>query len=259
MRPVARAHNTFLYYKDLEGLIPPNTSKSDSINLISRYVRSWVNKQLVIVEASEKLNIDEAELERKVLDYQYAILIHEYQKFYINQKLNPQVTDDEIEQYYNLSKDNFPLRQSIVKCRFVKVPKEAPRLNQLRKMIQSENVSDFGDLKSYCYQYSSTFYLDSMWINFDEIIKNTPLVNIDNKIHFIMNNKYYETSDDTNFYALKIFEFKISNDISPLEWVKEDIKKIILNKRKVALAKELEDKIYERAEKNNDFEVFQTN
>ena len=257
-RPIARAHNTYLYYKDLEGLIPQNTSKSDSINIISRYVQNWINKQLVIAEATEKLNIDEAEMERKVLDYRYALLIHEYQKLYINDKLNEEVTDAEIEDYYNVNKDNFPLRISIVKCKFVKVPKEAPRIDQLRRMMQSSNKKDFDDLKSYCYQYSTSFYLDSTWINFDEIINNTPLSSIENKIQFIMNNKYYETNDETYFYALKIFDYKISNEIAPLEWVREDIKKIIINKRKVALSKELEDKIYERAEKNNDFEIYQT-
>lgn len=257
MRPVARAHNTYLYYKDLEGLIPPNTSKSDSINIISRYVHNWINKQLVIAEATEKLNIDEAEMERKVLDYRYALLIHEYQKLYIQDKLDEEVTDEEIEDYYNVNKDNFPLRISIVKCRFAKVPREAPRINQLKRLIQSNNIKDYAELKSYCYQYSTTFYLDSTWINFDEIIKNTPLTSIENKVHFIMNNKYYETSDDTYFYALRIYDYKISNEIAPLEWVKDDIRKIIINKRKVALAKELEDKIYERAEKNNDFEIYQ--
>jgi hypothetical protein len=256
-KPVARAHKTFLYFKDLEGLIPANTSKSDSINLISRYVRSWINKQLVIAEASEKLNIDEADLERKLLDYQYAILIHEYQKFYIEQKLNEEVKDSEIEQYYTLNKDNFPLRQSIVKCRFVKVPNVAPRINQLPRLIQSTSSKDFRDLKTFCYQYAATFFLDSIWMNFDEIVKNTPLVNIDNKVHFIMNNRYYETSDDAFFYAFKISEYRISNEIAPLDWVKDDIKKIILNKRKVALAKELEDKIYDRAAKNHDFEIFE--
>ncbi len=256
-RPIARAHNTYLYYKDLEGLIPPNTSRSDSINIISRYVHNWINKQLVIAEATEKLNIDEAEMERKVLDYRYALLIHEYQSLYIKNNLNENVSEDEIEDYYKVNKDNFPLRLSIVKCRFVKVPKAAPKINQLQKLIQSDNNKDLQDLKSYCYQYATSYYLDSTWINFDEIIKDTPLSSIENKIHFIMNNKYYETSDDTYFYTLKINDYKISNEIAPLEWVKDDIKNIIINKRKVALAKELEDKIYERAEKNNDFEIYQ--
>ena len=257
-RPIARAHNTYLYYKDLEGLIPPNTSKSDSINIISRYVHNWINKQLVITEATEKLNIDEAEMERKVLDYRYALLIHEYQSLYIKNNLDEKVTENEIEDYYKVNKDNFPLRISIVKCRFVKVAREAPRIGQLRKLLESDNRKDFDELKSYCYQYSTSFYLDSTWINFDEITKNTPLSSIENKIHFIMSNSYYETTDDSFFYALRIYDYKISNEIAPLEWVREDIRKIIINKRKVSLAKELEDKIYERAEKNNDFEIYQT-
>jgi hypothetical protein len=44
--------------------------------------------------------------------------------------------------------------------------------------------------------------------------------------------------------------------VSPLEFVKEDIKNIILNKRKVELARKLEDDVYENAAKRKDFEVF---
>jgi len=44
--------------------------------------------------------------------------------------------------------------------------------------------------------------------------------------------------------------------VSPLEFVLQDIKNIILNKRKVELAKKLEDEVYENAAKRKDFEVF---
>jgi peptidyl-prolyl cis-trans isomerase SurA len=57
-------------------------------------------------------------------------------------------------------------------------------------------------------------------------------------------------------YFLKIDAYKISDNVSPLEFVKHDIKNIILNKRKVELAKKLEDDVYENAAKRKDFEVF---
>jgi len=56
---------------------------------------------------------------------------------------------------------------------------------------------------------------------------------------------------------LKIDEYKISDNISPLEFVSGEIRNIILNKRKVELAKKLEDDVYENAAKRQDFEVFE--
>ena len=67
---------------------------------------------------------------------------------------------------------------------------------------------------------------------------------------------YYETSDTQFLYYLKIDAYKISDNVSPLEFVKEDIKNIILNKRKVELARKLEEEVYENAAKRKDFEVF---
>ncbi len=254
--PVARAHDHYLYYSDLEGLIPQDISKADSANLMQRYVKSWINKQLVISEASDKLSLDEAEIERKVLDYRYALMIHEYQKLYISDKLDDRVTAEEIRQYYENHRDNFELRQNIIKCRYVKISTEAPRLNTLRRLIRSEGEKQLDELRSYCYQYASTFHLDTTWVNFDEVIQNTPMETIDNKIRFLRNNRYHETQDDTYYYFLNILEYRLSEEISPLEWVRDDIQKIIINKRKVELAKELEQGIYERAEKNKDFEIF---
>lgn len=254
---IARAHDKYLYLSDLEGLIPPGISKADSSNLIKRYVRSWINKQLVIYEASHKLDLDEAEVERKVLDYRYALMIHEYQKLYINEKLDNTVTEDEIKDYYEQHKDNFKLRQNIIKCQFVKLPTEVPRLDNFRRLFNSENLNQTDELKSYCYQYATTFHMDSTWVNFDEVIANTPMVSIDNKIRFIRNNHTYETQDDLYRYFLRILDYRISDEISPLEWVKDDIERIIINKRKVKLAKELEEGIYDRAEQNDDFEILE--
>ena len=255
-KPIARAHDQFLYYRELEGLIPSNLSKADSANRVERYIKSWINKQLVISEASNKLNLDEVEIERKVLDYRYALMIHEYQNLYITEKLDMEVGPEEIDAYYEKNKDNFKLRQNIIKCRFVKLPREAPRISFFKGVFQSNDARRIEDLKSYCYQYASTFHLDTSWVNFDEVIVNTPMATLDNKIQFLKSKKYHETSDETYNYYLSVSEYKVLEEISPVEWVKDDIEKIIINKRKVELAKELEEGIYERAVQNNDFEIF---
>jgi hypothetical protein len=97
---------------------------------------------------------------------------------------------------------------------------------------------------------------DSTWIEFDKLAYNSPLAEIPNKIQFLRIYPYYETSDNDFMYYLKVDEYKIVDNVSPLDFVRQDIKNIILNKRKVELARKLEDEVYENASRSNDFEIF---
>ena len=84
----------------------------------------------------------------------------------------------------------------------------------------------------------------------------TPLENIQNKTDFLSRNSYSETASDDHIYFIKVFDFKITDEISPLEFIKEDIENIIINKRKLALKKELEEKIYNEASQENLFKIY---
>jgi hypothetical protein len=97
---------------------------------------------------------------------------------------------------------------------------------------------------------------DSTWMIFDELVRNSPLVEIPNKVQFLKTNPYYEDEDDNYLYYLKVDEYRISDNVSPLEFVRDEITNIILNKRKVELAKKLEDEVYNHALDRKEFEVF---
>ncbi|MBL7861115.1 MAG: peptidyl-prolyl cis-trans isomerase [Cyclobacteriaceae bacterium] len=256
-KAVARVSNSFLYQDELIGITPPSSSAEDSIARVTAYINSWIRKQLVINEAMKNIDINEAEVERKVLDYRYSLIGYEYQNYYIKQNLNDSVTDKEIEAYYKERLDNFILKQNIIRGTYLKVPKEAPRTKRIKELMYSTKEKDLAELKSYCLSFSAAYHLaDSSWIEFDKLVVNSPLAEIPNKIQFLRSYNYYETSDSEFLYYLKIDAYKISDNVSPLEFVKQDIKNIILNKRKVELAKKLEDEVYENAAKRQDFEVF---
>ena len=254
---IARAGEEYLYLEDLEGLAPKNVSKGDSAKLAEKYRDDWIKKQLIVDKARSEIAINEAEQERKVLDYEYALISHEFEKLYINSHLDAQVSTEEIEAYYQERSDNFILKQNIVKCLFVQVPKTAPELKQLRRNIRNYPNTNKDDIKDYTYQYAIKSFLDdSLWVNFDELIVSTPLKELDNRIRFLQQTTFSETSDENYSYYLKILEYKISDQISPLEFIREDIENIIINKRKLALKKELEKAIYDEAISKNSFEIF---
>jgi CHAT domain-containing protein len=254
---LAQVNDSYFYEEDLSGIITPGTSKEDSTARAEAYINSWIRKQLLIQEATKKININETEVERKILDYRYSLIAYEYQTYYIKENLDTTVANTEIETYYKQNIDNFILKQNIVRATFIKVPKSAPHLKKIKDLIFSRKEKDVMELKSYCLSFAAAYHIsDSTWIVFDELVKNSPLAEIPNKIQFLKANPYYETSDDGYLYFLKVEEYRISDNVSPLEFVNDDIKNIILNKRKVELAKRLEDEVYNKAVNNNDFEIF---
>ena len=99
---------------------------------------------------------------------------------------------------------------------------------------------------------------DTIWLKFDDMFQNTPEQNTSNRVQFLRENqnRVIETSDDNFVYLYRIDEFKIQDEISPLEFVKDEIRNIIINKRKTELTEKLEQDVYDAAVKNKQFEVY---
>ncbi|MDH5398297.1 MAG: peptidyl-prolyl cis-trans isomerase [Cyclobacteriaceae bacterium] len=255
--PIARARDQYLYAEDIQNLISEEISAEDSIKRVKNYVESWARKQLLISEASTIIDFDEAEIERKMLDYRYSLMGYEYQKYYIDKNLNKEISEQEVHDYYENNIDNFVLKQNIIRGKYIKVPKEAPSTRRIKSLINSNKAEDFEELKSYCLSFASAYQLyDSVWMVFEDVVKSSPLAEIPNKVQFLKTRKYTENTDDEFLYFLKIEEYRISDNVSPIEFVREQIKNIIINKRKVELAKKLEDDVYQKAKNENEFEVY---
>lgn len=254
---IARVHNLFLYPSDLEGVIPKGSTAADSANIVERYIKSWVRKQLLMHEAASNINFDEAEIERKIMDYRYALMAYEFEKLYVNRELDTEISEEEIRKYYDENIDNFQLKQNIVRAHFVKLPKNAPKLARFRKLWVSTKEKEIEELRSYIYRFALASSMDeSSWFNFEDVVRNSPYISVPNKVQFLKANSQSESEDEEFIYFLKIFEYKIVDEIPPMDFVRDQIQSVILNKRRVALSQQLEQKVYDKALRNKDFEIF---
>lgn len=253
---VAKAGESVLLRSDIEELIGTASTFEDSSKLADNYVKNWIKKELLLQEASNNVNIDQSEIEKKVSDYRYTLLSFEYQRLYIQQNLDTAVSDQEIEEYYNENKENFGLRQNIFKGKFIKLNKEAPKKSDVRRWMKSLRPESHESLKDYAFQYANNYSLDTTWVKFEEITRASPFSTLTNKVQFLRRTNYAEEADSLYLYLLKIDEYKLSEEISPLTFVENDIRNIILNSRKVALAKGLENEIFERAKENEDYTIY---
>lgn len=256
-KPLARVNETFLYPSDFTALIPTNLNSEDSTKFAQKFVDDWVKKQLMIARSEQEVDINEAEIQRKILDYTYALTRSAYERKYIEENLNEAVSDEQIQKYYKENAEDFILKQNIVRCLFAQVPKEAPRLNRFRKNLSEYPAHGLSELKEYCTQFANrSFVEDSVWVNFKEVIAGTPYDQSVDQMRLLRSRQQLENADDNYTYFLRILDYKMVDETSPIEFVREDIINILINKRKIALKRELEDKVYEDAAANDAFEIF---
>lgn len=253
---VASVGEVLLNEENIMALIPPNISKNDSNTFVRKFIDDWVKKQLMISKAKETINFNEAEIQQKVLDYRYALMVHDFEKRYINQHLDTDILFGEVEAYYQEKSENFVLRQNIAKCMYFKIPLSAPNISIFRRNFRSY-PRDSTAIIAYSNQFAVRSFTDSnLWVRFDEVLLETPLKDINNRTRFLQTNNLVETSDEDYIYFIKIFEYKLIGHIAPIEFVEESIEDIIINKRKIALVKALEKNIYEEAKASHAFEIY---
>ncbi|WP_114748024.1 peptidylprolyl isomerase [Pleomorphovibrio marinus] len=246
-----------LKLSDIEFIRKDNQGELDSTELVNRYLQNWIKKQLMIREASKNLTINEAEIERKLLDYRYALIVYEFEKSFVEQKLDKEVGIAEIEEYYDKHKENFSLKEIIVRTNFVKLEKNLPQKRQLERLLRNQRDGDKNELKELALRYANNYYLeDGNWIKFDDIILNSPLAQNPNKVQLLKNGPLISVDDDNYTYYFSILEYKLQDQVPPLEFVRDEISKIIVNKRRVALAEQLHKDVYNKALDNNEFRIY---
>lgn len=255
-KAIARVNDIYLYADDIQDIVPRGSSAKDSLELVKKYIDNWVRETLVIQKAENNLSDAQKNVEKQLEDYRKSLITYTYEKELVKQKLDTIVTNEEIEQYYTANKNNFELKDNIIKVIYVKVNKKAPGINKLEKWYTSDNTKDREQLAGYCHQFAENFYLDdNSWLLFDDLLKEVPIQTY-NKELFLQNNRLVEVSDSVYNYYLNIKGFKIRNSLSPLGFEKENIKNIILNKRKLQLITKMKEDIYNDALNNQNIEIY---
>ncbi|MCH6199708.1 peptidyl-prolyl cis-trans isomerase [Aquiflexum sp. LQ15W] len=255
---IATVGNQNLLRSELSFIKSESKSEEDSANIAGRYVQSWIRKQLLIKEAGKSMAFDEAEINRKLLDYKYALMVYEFEKKYVEQNLDNNVSLQEIEEYYQVNKANFSLKEIIVRMNFVKTEKESSQNRQLERLFRSQNKKDSDAFKTLAVNSGANYFLeDSTWIKLDDIIINTPLANHPNKVELVRNNKLVITDDDRHRYYFRILEYKLQDQVPPMEFVRDEITKILINKRRIALVDQLQKEVYNRALEKNEFKIYE--
>ena len=253
---LARVHDDYLFATDVQSLIPENTSPYDSIVLIQNFVNSWVQTKLMTHQAQKNLTSKQLDFNKQLEDYRNSLIIFSYERELINQNLDTLVSEEEIEKYYNAHLGDFELKENIAKVIYVVFEYGLPLEDDFELIFRLPDSLLLDSLESFSQANARTYYLDTAsWIPFSELKEILPIENYSREL-FLKQQRYYKLTDENNIYMLKFVDFKIKDDTSPLAFEHNDIRNIIVNKRKVILVKKARSDIYNKALQNDEFEIY---
>jgi len=236
--------------------VPAGLTTEDSTRRAESFINSWVREMLLLSKAQSNLPGQDKEMEKKLEAYRNSLIIYAYETELVHQKLDTVVTEEEIAKYYEEHAADFQLRDNIVRVIYVKVDNEAPNLPKVKNWVKSEKPADREELDKYCRQFATNYYLeDQSWLLFDDLLKEVPIQTYNREL-FLQNNRFVEVADSSNTYFLNIKGFMTRNSQSPLAFEKENIRNIIINKRKLELIDRMHDDLYKEAVNNNSIKIY---
>jgi len=255
-KAIARVNDKYLYQEDLVDVVPAGTSANDSIEITAAYINNWVRHGLLLKQAEDNLEESNRDFTDQIEQYRNSLIIYAYESELVKQKLDTVVSTTEIQDYYQKNQNNFHLRENIVLASYVIINKDSPIAAKVKSLLLSNRDAEKEKLQTLCQENNVDYLInDGTWISFADLDRKIPL-SVDDQEEFLRKNKYFEVKDSTTMYYVAILAYKSKESISPLNFETENIRTILLNKRKAALLQRMEDDLISDAVKRKKYEIF---
>ena len=252
---IAKVGDKYLYFSEMSNIFPKDCSKDDSTALAKLYIDNWIKTKLLLKKAELNLSAEQLNISEAIETYRTSLLIYKYEDLLLQEKMDTTVYDSEIKRYYEANMANFSLEEYAVKAMYIKLPLGAPTLWNVKRWYISDREKDVQDLMDYCQNYAVKYELyDDEWVYWANIEKELPQKEAAKRQ--MTQNGNIEQYDEKFHYFVRIREKRAPDDTSPLVFVKDKVKNIIINKRKLQFISDLERSIYDDALLKNQFKIY---
>jgi len=252
---VARVGEHKLYRSEVLAVLPGGISSEDSTNLSLRYINSWAADYVYMDIAEKQLSKREKNVTVELEDYRRALLKYRFEQLYIRERLDTEVSDEEIKAYYD--KSNPVLQVPVVKARFLRMSADSPNLDRMRHLICSSDSSDLilADSLSYTTADKYTDY-GGKWI--DMLTLAHDFGTDYGTLLSQKNGPWIEVTDDYGKIDIAyVVDFARAGTAAPLEYSADEIREMIIGSRKNALVSTLEQSLLKDAAESKRFVIYE--
>lgn len=249
---LAEVDGKYLYKDEVVGVTKGYSGK-DSVELLKNFARQWVVRQLMDDQASAVVSMNNPEIEKKVEEYRKSLIRAQFERQLVEKRLDTIVTDTAVTVFYQENPTLFILEYQVFQGYFVKIPTNSKDLDKIRNLLSVEENKE--ELLKLCQEDALFFHLnDQLWFSITDLGVKLPLHDQD-KLQ-IKKGSLIEVVDGGYIYFLYIKDFRKPGEIAPLGYVKNNVKSLLLSRRRVQLLQGLEEEIYNEGIKNKSFKIY---
>lgn len=244
--PLVELDGNFLYQEDLAAVQPVGQSKDDSLLFAEHYIRNWAEDILLYEKAQNNIP-DNAEIEQLVKNYRKALIMHVYQQSLIQEKLAEEITEADLQTYYDTNKDVFKAEAPLMKGLFIKVPLTSPGIGRVRQWYKDERQSAVEHLEKYSLQNAVKYeYFYDKWIPASEILSLMPLRGEKVDAYFAKN-RHVELKDTAYWYFLNVSDYIPTGGQEPYEAARSAVSEMVVNRKQVEFLNQVKGDLYNEA------------
>ena len=253
---LARVNDEYLYESEIRNLIPDNISPRDSIVLVKNYINNWITKQVLINQAERNLSREQMDFNRQLEEYRNSLLIYQYEKELLFQKLDTVVKDYEIFAYYNDFKGNFILKEDIYVVNFIQMPVGSEAAEVIEDLFTSGNPELKDSIITLMVNVAGMYdFSDKNWLSLSSLKSNFPGIFATLGDQDISNSNFRDTNGQV-ITLISIGEMRDEGQVAPLPYVSGNIREIIINKRRADFIKNMHNEIVRKAYQNKEAEIY---
>ena len=248
--PIVEIGTDVLYEEDIKQVLPLGLSDADSTLFAQQFIKNWAQDVLFYQNAIRNIP-DTKDIDRLVENYRRSLIEHEYQRRLIEQKFSSEISDEDIEQFYNDNERLFVLDESLLKGLFLKISNKSHDLSDIRKLYTLQDDESFEEIEKYSIRNAARceFFYDN-WRTVAEIevllpVMEKPLESL------LKENGSFEFKDEEYIYLLNVSEFAPKGGIEPLDHARSRIRGLLMNSNEVSYTRKIKEDLYDAAIEKN--------
>ncbi len=252
---LAKVGTDVIYLDEAVQGLPQGLSIKDSSAYVQQFLKNRV-KELLIYDKAVKNIPQGQEIDELVESYRRSLIIYAYQQQVLNEKMQNDITDTEIQVFYENNRDRFSAGHDLIKGVFVKIPKSAPDLAKLKKLYKNTSNEAFTQIESYCVQNGGQFeYFLDRWVILDDILDQISY-DTGKNADFLRTRSTLDVVVGEFEYLLYVDDYVLAGTTAPLEYVKDEVRNIVVNTRKTEFIHRFEQDLLREAEKKGRITYF---
>ena len=244
--PLAQVGDHFLYREDMAQALPYGISGTDSVRFVKEFVQKWLEEQVLYEKAEHNVRGDE-KIERMVAEYRRTLVMNNYEHMLLLQRMNEELTEEELQGYYNENKQLFILEEPVIKGVLIKVPLTSPGLKDLKRWYKEKTDEALEELEKYAFRNSVLYeYFYEHWVPVSEL-EGKIIVNLAELSSEFDKHRDIEVEDEEYCYLLHIDEYLLKGEEKPYDLARNEIINLLANKRKVEFMNNVKKDLYNQS------------